>query len=377
MTDSDGGDAIALAERILVLLDEGARTATYKLAVLAALMDLCLEHTTRDGLAPDTLYTRPLAEKVIDLYWPQTAAYSGAGGRRVLRQNTRGQAEIVTAIERFRTQLSADPGCSLSRARAASPTAWETLARTVEWKLIEMPLPRLQRVGGVRDEILYSIGWDEHVTQREVRDYQRHLPSAFDNRIVLRPGVGGALVRLHGLLRPMLQRQWARMVAQLNELEEAKLESFLFGADRISLQPVSGPLLELQDGCCFYCEERIHGSGRGGLAIDHFVPWSRHPDNAIENLVPAHARCNGDKSDLLAARTHVERWRARMATRGSDLATIAHDAGFEQAPGRALNVARGIYLLLPPRGRLWLHNRELELVGSEPLAPLFAPLATA
>jgi hypothetical protein len=34
------------------------------------------------------------------------------------------------------------------------------------------------------------------------------------------------------LLRPLIQRKWAAMVAKLNRLEDAKLERVLFGFDR-------------------------------------------------------------------------------------------------------------------------------------------------
>ena len=48
---------LALAERILELLDQDRFTATYKYAVLLALLDLCLENAARDGAAPDLLTT--------------------------------------------------------------------------------------------------------------------------------------------------------------------------------------------------------------------------------------------------------------------------------------------------------------------------------
>lgn len=62
-------DAIALAERILQLLDQGSFVSTYKYAVLLGLLDLCLERTSPDGTPPAELTTRELAEKVIELYW--------------------------------------------------------------------------------------------------------------------------------------------------------------------------------------------------------------------------------------------------------------------------------------------------------------------
>jgi hypothetical protein len=35
--------------------------------------------------------------------------------------------------------------------------------------------------------------------------------------------------------------------------------------------------------------------------VDHFIPWSRHADDGLDNLVAADARCNGQKRDFLAA----------------------------------------------------------------------------
>ena len=67
---ADPDAPLALAERILELLDHGRSTATYKYAVLLALLDLCLENAARDGAAPDVLTTRQLADKIVDLCWP-------------------------------------------------------------------------------------------------------------------------------------------------------------------------------------------------------------------------------------------------------------------------------------------------------------------
>ncbi|RPJ84415.1 MAG: hypothetical protein EHM13_04410 [Acidobacteria bacterium] len=70
-------DLVAFAERVLALLDQGSFVATYKYAVLLALMDLCLEGTRRDGSAPDCVTTRQLAQKVVELYWPHTGEFGG------------------------------------------------------------------------------------------------------------------------------------------------------------------------------------------------------------------------------------------------------------------------------------------------------------
>jgi hypothetical protein len=113
-----------------------------------------------------------------------------------------------------------------------APEAYERLVQLVEWKLIEMPLPRLQIMGQSHRSFIYEIYWDQRVERREVTGYQRGAASSFDNRVMLRPGVGEYFLQLSGLLRPLIQRRWSAMVAQLNGLEESQLEMFLFGADR-------------------------------------------------------------------------------------------------------------------------------------------------
>ena len=102
VTDADQRRAIGFAEKILELLDEGRYTATYRYAVLLALIDLCLERTHASGGPPETLTTRQLAEKIVEIYWPHTVPFAGLAPATVLRQNTTGQAEIISAILRFR-----------------------------------------------------------------------------------------------------------------------------------------------------------------------------------------------------------------------------------------------------------------------------------
>jgi hypothetical protein len=216
--------AIALAERVLGLLDQGAFTATYKYAVLLGLLDLCLENTARTGAPPSSLTTRQLAEKVVELYWPHVVPHASG---EVLRQTTHRRASILREVETFRASVERRTGHALpllGRARAADPAGYERTIAHVEWTLVEYPLPRLQRIG--RDEIrfLYEIEWDEAVSQASVRSYQRGATSDFRNAILLRPRVGEYLVQLNGLLRPLIHRLWAAKVARINDLEEAKLE---------------------------------------------------------------------------------------------------------------------------------------------------------
>ena len=363
---------IALAEKVLTLLDEGTFTATYKYAVLLGLIDLCMENTSRTGEAPEMVTTRQLAEKVLDIYWPQSVPFhvDRFPEPTVLTQN-RGapdtQAAILREIIAFRRERAPDPSAPLPRARKAAPEAFDDLVQSVEWKLIQMPLPRVQYFGQTHDEFLYSIDWNRDVRMGAVSAYQRGEESPFDNRIHLQPNVGEQLVLLNGLLRPLIHRQWAAMVAQMNELEESRLEEFLFGARRIPLDPVRSGLRELQDDRCFYCEDRLGSSGGRRPEADHFIPWSRYPNNAIENLVVAHKRCNSRKRDFLAAPEHLGRWRSRFKDEepvAPELEQVADEARWETAPTRSLSVTRAIYLRLPSDAKLWENGQQF--VEAEP-----------
>ena len=82
------------------------------------------------------------------------------------------------------------------------------------------------------------------LARSQVAAYQRRERGDFDNRLLLPPGVAEGLLRLNGILRPILRREWASMVAAMNGLPESRLEEFLFGASRIPLGEVRGPVAE-------------------------------------------------------------------------------------------------------------------------------------
>ena len=82
--DEPVADDDLLIERLLRVIDEGRRTATYKLALLIALIDAA---AISNGVSE--IPTRVVAEQVLALYYPQTRVYvSNVGIERVLRQIT-------------------------------------------------------------------------------------------------------------------------------------------------------------------------------------------------------------------------------------------------------------------------------------------------
>lgn len=354
---------IRFAENVLALLSEGKRTATYKYAVLLALIDLCLEKTSPSGAPPALVTTRELAEKVIELYWPHTVPYDRK--RAVLKQiKSRKDAGILSLIREFRRAAARDPSAPLGRVRQSVPERFEALVRDVEWQLIRNPLPRLQTIGRSQHRFLYQISWTAQTADQmkpSVRRYQRGGGGSFDNRILFVGHVGEYLCKLNGLLRPLIQRRWAQMVAELNQLEESRLERFLFGADRTPTKEVRDGLREIQNDRCFYCDSKFADSARSRAQVDHFIPWSRYANDDIENLVAAHERCNADKRDFLAAAPHVARWTERLRPELStavQLRALAQDVRWPTSPERSLNVARALDLDLSPDAKLWLREEE-------------------
>lgn len=168
--------------------------------MLLGLIDLCLEDTDRFGEPPQMVTTTQLAEKVVDLYWRQTAEFSPGAG--VLRHNSGRNAVIVSRIRELRDGLVADPGAPLHRVRVTAPAAYRRLLADVEWTLVLMPLPKVQRFGGREDRFIYEIGWDDGILYGEWRDTAR-----FGNRITFVGDAADHLVRLSPVLRPLIQQR--------------------------------------------------------------------------------------------------------------------------------------------------------------------------
>lgn len=231
-----------------------------------------------------------------------------------------------------------------------------------------MPIPRLQRFGPEEDRFLYEYGWTEAIRQGVISAYQRGQTGVFDNRLLLRPGVAAHLIALTGILRPVIRREWTLMVAAMNELPQVGLERFLFGADRVQLHAVRGPLRELQGRRCFYCLGRADEPGE----VDHFIPWARYADDSLDNLVVAHRRCNGQKRDFFADVPHLERWLSRHRNLDADLQLIATTTSWPREKSRSLAVTRAMYSRLPGGVRLWVAGDELALPDRERIQAAFA-----
>ncbi len=187
MPTSDRPDALAFAQLLLNLLDEGRRTATYKLAVLLALIDCCAVGTDASGTAPDVVATRDLARRVLELYWPQVRDDAlPAGSAVVLRQSSQPRAVTVDAVRRLRTQAHAVRATTPAAAERLLPGDFSDALDLIELNLVQMPLGKLQR----------PLGFSEAAG----RDYPRFLydDSVFHERVSARGGPGRGPGRRQG-----------------------------------------------------------------------------------------------------------------------------------------------------------------------------------
>jgi hypothetical protein len=172
------------------------------------------------------------------------------------------------------------------------------------------------------------------------------------------------------LLRPLIELHWTRDVARWSGVgvEDERLRAHLFGKSRAAVpRAVRGGLAELQDGECFYCRDRL-GKKRD---VDHFLAWSRWPNDAIENLVLAD-RCNTAKSDHLAANVHFQRWANHVTVHGMALQELAEANRWISDPARSTGLLVNTYGHLVSGVPLWLHGDRFELADGPLVVPELA-----
>ena len=291
-------EQLTFLDHIQRLFEEGEFVATYKFALLLAITELAVEHGNDSAETLDLPYDT-IADKFLELYWPQVAPYQGGEQAGVLVQNSGRQAATVTLLYDIRSRYG-----TLPKARASQE--WPDAVRKTVTLLKVMPLWRLQILRRQEVNFLYVPG-----------------PAA---SIRLLPGVMHNLRRFHGLLQQLGRSAWISHIrANPQNMQiighASDLEQVLFGTDRACLAVARPVLREIQADTCFYCRQPLQDAGE----VDHFIPWARYPRDLGHNFVLAHRLCNNDKRDLLAATTHLANWRNRNAVHSATLASELGD----------------------------------------------------
>jgi hypothetical protein len=162
---SSEATADLVVERLLRIIDEGRRTATYKLALLAGLIE-AVAASSGASIIP----TRLIAEHVLALYYPQTRVYvAGDGITRELRQISMKSSPVLREVLRLR--LAGDAaGCrSVGEASVGVAGVYEEVLAEVESTFVRYPIPLLQVVGSSVVPFLYEVDWPEGTSVRSLR----------------------------------------------------------------------------------------------------------------------------------------------------------------------------------------------------------------
>jgi hypothetical protein len=225
------GALVAFGEQVLSLLDEARYSTSYKHALLLGLIDTLRARTGPTGQTATELPVSAVADRVLELYWPQTFPFAARGGSRLLRQSNSGTAHIITLILQFRQAENILPRTPIEVAKRC-PT-FGSLVYETEWVLANMPLPRLQNP---YPDFIYEIDWDATTPRgKYFRDSTRSITFIGD--------AADHLVAIAGLLRPLIQRLWAKLVAGWNPtlVEDTILDRFLFRCRAPATTPTPHP----------------------------------------------------------------------------------------------------------------------------------------
>lgn len=331
-------DQVQFLRNFQRLLDEGLFVASYKFALLHALVDLAVLKGEDSG-GPLELNTREIAARFVELYWRQSRPFQVAGQTTnfILKYSSGKQAAIISEI--IDSQQS--HGGSLFRFRQLAPDSWSQLVVDVDQVVRKMPLWKLQTVGKERLDFLYTNA--DH-----------------GKSITLKPGVMYCLRSFYSLLRDLIQGAWVRFVQKLNADKLGNitdLATFLFGQERSNLDAYRPILMDVQQGNCLYCGKELPKQSQ----VDHFIPWSRYPVDLGENYVLAHVKCNSAKSDYVAAERHLHKWSERNSVHRQQLQQRFQQVALPCDLRATIQISTWIYEQTEKaNGQVWVAEKTLE-----------------
>jgi 5-methylcytosine-specific restriction endonuclease McrA len=227
-------------------------------------------------------------KNLLSFIWKQIKPYKSilTSDQTVLIQSFGRQAAISNLVANLQNDHK-------SLADAKSSKEWLRTVNKVNRIIETMPLWKIQTLR--RQKVIFLFN-----------------ETLINDGIDLLPGVAYCLRQFNSFILSLTRSAWIKHIKSNQQNQpffgtETDLEEFMFGTERSSLLEMRGLLTDLQNKKCFYCQTPILFTG----AVDHFIPWSRYPRDITQNFVLAHENCNRDKSDLLAASKHLERWRVR------------------------------------------------------------------
>ncbi|MDY6870554.1 MAG: hypothetical protein SV966_08450 [Actinomycetota bacterium] len=150
------GDPLLLGQRVIAILEQGQRDATYKLATLMALIEHSIENLPPNTDDTLSIPVPELAHRVLALYWHQVRPFEG---HDLAQRRTGTNTRIIDATKVLREEAKAgNTRISLEIAMLRAPAAYKVATDRIALALIKQPLPRLQKLPGasVSDPFLYD-----------------------------------------------------------------------------------------------------------------------------------------------------------------------------------------------------------------------------
>ena len=175
------------------------------------------------------------------------------------------------------------------------------------------------------------------------------------NTIKFLPGVATELTRFAGVLRPLIELQFARVVGNINRNElcapEVDIHEHLFGRDRLMPpREIREGLIELQEGKCLFTGRKLTGKE---ISVDHMIPWSRNRLSCVENFVVTTTKVNEKKSDSLLGPKLVRKWYRFTHENSQTMEQLARNHDWPTDLKRVRFIALQIYRAIDPAFVVW------------------------
>ena len=324
-------------------------TGTHKLGLLLVLLDLAPHHFGGNR----TVSRRELATRHIDIHWDHARKY----GSRDLRQTS-------SKKQKSDSRWSNDT-TTMVEIRDLRAFLWKRSGTGVQ----DLPFDVLQhRVAGFKWHREWSHRLQESTTRIEralwknpVRLLQQ-LPKVNEflyhrtrDSIVFLPGVPEDLTDFADVLRPLIEFQFARLVAKINReaatAPDQLVHSHLFGRHR-AMPPTSirDAIEEIQGGKCVFTGALL---SKGQRSVDHVIPWSRLRLSQIENLVVTTRSVNSQKSRSLLGPSMVRRWLDHTLRNSARIRTVATNGRWPTGLTRLLNATLNLYSVAHDNVGVW------------------------
>lgn len=323
------------------LLEMSSYTATYKFALLMSLVNASIESGIQND---DCLFINyhKLAENFIQLYWYQSFPYANdmQSESVVLKQLNGGQAAVINDIIGLR---SIEPNINKAKLRLAKQ--WQELRTKVAGNIKRNPANYLQTP-------------EKNVQSTFLYDYYAH-----SNGIELKNGIAYCFSHYSVIINKLCQQYWIEFIRKNNQIlfsDKIDLQEFLFGRPRQNLSLFVPLLTELQESRCFYCDKPIKNPVKSA-EVDHFIPWSKYPNDTAHNFVLADHECNNAKRDYLAHPKFYDKWQQRNRALGQQIHDYAYEHNFFTNQEQSYKVGVWAYqMAIENTDLIWLPPKQLQ-----------------